>query len=239
MARRGERGSPVVRTEGLLVEKVDDETVILDTATHEVHCLSPFAAVVYTNCDGSNSVAELARLAGSRLDKPISEEQVEAALVQLEERGLMVALSQGISRRALVRKTALATAAITAAPLVTSIVTPAHAQLISPTPGCPRAVCSSQSEGDKFCNELGCPPIDDPDGPRDSCECELCCILLDQGRVASCPYDCNGTTPVNPPPCPPGSSPSNPGPGGCQDPNKHLDGECIQRPGDTSEPCAP
>jgi hypothetical protein len=222
----------LARSEGLLVEIVDSETVVYDTDAEEIHCLAPLAAAVFEHCDGSTTVKDLAGLASSGLGEPVTVEQVESALAQLEKIELVAAPPRGISRRTLVRKTAVATAAITATPLITSIVTPAYAQIISPTPGCPRGVCSSQGNGTTFCNNLGCP---DPQGlPRDSCECILCCVALGDGDVESCPYQCNGDTPVNPPPCPPTGTP-----GGCRPGQQgdFLDGVCLQRPGDTSEPC--
>jgi hypothetical protein len=232
MTRRRQLALPIARADGLLVEQVGDETVVLDTESHQAHCLSPLAAAVFGGADGRTRVEDIAGLAGAAIDEDVSVDQVEAALAQLDERGLLdrPALPGGISRRALVRRTAVATAAVAAAPLVTSIVTPAHGQTASAGAACPRAACASQGDGDPFCGTLGCPP---PDGsPRDSCECELCCILLSQGRVSSCPYQCNGTTPVNPPACEPGVGGCRPG---TQD---RLDGFCIQRVGDTTEPCA-
>lgn len=228
----------VARGEGLLIEAIGDETVVFDPERNEAHCLAPLAAAVFSHCDGRSRVEELAQLASATLERSVAVEEVEATLAQLEERHLLevpprvIVPPRRFSRRGFVRRTAAATAAVSAAPLITSIVTPAHAQIISPTPGCPRAVCSSQGNGDPFCNNIGCP---DPLGlPRDSCECELCCILLDEGRVPSCPYTCDGQTAVDPPDCPDGSTQ-----GGCRPDSTtdRLDGFCIQRPGDTSEPC--
>jgi hypothetical protein len=248
MNRRRQLALPVARSDGLLVEQVGDETVVLDTESHQAHCLSPLAAAVFGGADGRTRVEDIAGLAGAAIDEDVSVDQVEAALAQLDERGLLdrPALPGGISRRALVRRTAVATATVSAAPLITSIVTPAFAQG-SAVSRCPAMLCASQSAGDDFCNcanncpceESGaCEPDDvtacqniGQTAPRlDSCECLNCNELTAAGRADLCP----------PQPftqCPANSSPTNPQTGGCIDPNAFLDGRCLRIGGDSSDPC--
>jgi hypothetical protein len=255
---------PVGRSDGLLVEEVGAETVVFDSESKEAHCLSPLAAAVFAQCDGRTQIKDIAESAGSRLDEPVEVEQVEAALVQLEETGLLAAPpAGGITRRTMVRRTAAATAAVSAVPMITSIVTPAFAQSTPVDLACPTQLCASQSAGDDFCNCVSdCPCVDDQgnvvdpsdqctaDGgqycqeddctaceniggsaPRiDSCECLTCDELTAQNRADLCPQ-----APFTQ--CPPTSSPTNPGPGGCIDPNKFLDGRCFRVGGDSSEPC--
>jgi hypothetical protein len=241
---------PLARSKGLLIEQVGDETVVLDTETREAHCLSPLAAAVFAGADGRTRVEGIAELVSS--DEPVSAEQVYAALAQLDERGLLdrPALPadppRGISRRTLVRRTAVATATVSAAPMITSIVTPAFAQG-TPDARCPGSLCASQSAGDDFCAcNNTCPCVEagtcEPDDvqacaqvaetpPRlDSCECLNCDQLTDAGRPDLCPPE-----PFTQ--CPPGSSPQNPGPGGCIDDSKFLDGACLRLGGDSTEPC--
>ena len=157
MTYRPRHGPPLGRTEGLLVEEVGSETVVYDTDSREAHCLSPLAAAVYAHCDGRTATERLSELASTRLGEPVSPEQVDAALAQLEECGLLVAPPSGISRRQLVRRTAVATAAVSAAPMITSIVTPAHAQ--SPRLNCQNSQCASGQAGDAWCACVNtCPP---------------------------------------------------------------------------------
>jgi hypothetical protein len=236
----------LARSDGLLVERVGAETVIYDSESRQAHCLSPLAAAVFEAADGSTGVKELAAQAGSATGEQVDEAQVEAAIDQLEERGLLVLPPSGISRRTLVRRTAVATATVTAAPLITSITTPAFAQG-TPDARCPAALCASQSAGDDFCGcvnncdcvEAGtceaddiaaCEALNETPPRLDSCECLNCDQLTDAGRPDLCPSE-----PFTQ--CPPGSSPENPGPGGCIDESKFLDGRCLRIGGDSSEPC--
>jgi hypothetical protein len=257
----------MARSQGLLVEQLDDETVIYDTESKEAHCLSPLAAAVFAGADGSTGVKGLAERAGSSMGEPVDVKQVEAALSQLEERGLLVAPPGGISRRQLIRRTAAATAAVSAAPMITSIVTPSFAQN-GDTPvdlACPTELCASESAGDDFCNCVSDCPCVDAEGnvvdPSDQCtaqggefcqedDCTACENIGQQApRIDSCEcLNCSelSAAPINRPDlcpsqpftqCPPDSSPTNPGPGGCIDPNKSLDGRCFRVGGDSSEPC--
>ena len=241
MSRRTTDQFPVARVERLIIEEVGPETVVYDEDTGQAHHLSPLAAVVFARSDGRTSVTQLAELARSGLDEPVDEGHIKVALAHLDEIGLLAASPRTISRRTMLRRTGAAAGVAFATPVVTSIMTPAFAQA-SPGLDCPRAICASQSEGDAFCNCVNtCPGCPDPNNSDckcpddgglfvDSCECLNCDQLRDVGRPDLCPPQPHQQ-------CPPGSSPENPGPGGCTDPNKFLDGACWKMAGDTSEPC--
>ena len=87
MTRGPHQLPPLARSEGLLIEHVGDETVVLDTESKQAHCLSPLAAAVFEGADGTTGVEDLAERISS--DEPVSVQQVGAALAQLEERGLL------------------------------------------------------------------------------------------------------------------------------------------------------
>jgi hypothetical protein len=253
MGHMGDVSIPLARSDGLLIEHVGDETVILDTETKEAHCLSPLAAAVFAGADGKTRVDDIAGLISS--DEPVSVEQVYDAIAQLDERGLLdrPALPadppSGISRRQLVRRTAGATAAFSAVPLVTSIVTPAFAQT-SPGARCPAGtLCASQANGDVFCHcANACPPgspgggTECPgaglgEGPSfDSCFCAKCPTPGDPnpGQVPAgfeglCP---NFTT------TPPENCNGRPNAvAGCGGSTSDIDGICVPNDGDSSETC--
>jgi hypothetical protein len=213
---RGSHGRlPSARTEGLLLEDLGDEIVVFDAESKEAHCLAPVAAAVYAHCDGSNSVDELAALAGSRLGEPVAVDQVEAALAQLGERDLLASAPpttrRAFSRRSFVRKTAVATAAAAAAPMVTSMVTTARAQ---GTASCPNSACSSDGDGDLWCNVIGVPQ-------EDSCEC------LNASESAAV----GGPAPPENRPCT--EAEADAGTFGCSDTGNDVDGVCFLVPGDT------
>ena len=133
---------PEARAGGLLTEQVGDEIVVYDTESKDVHCLSPLAAAVFEQCDGRTDHAAIAESAGVRLGRPVTKDEVSAAIAQLEERSLLerppVLLQQGgVSRRDLAKKTAKLGAAVASVPLITSIVAPTAAMAATQIPlGC-------------------------------------------------------------------------------------------------------
>jgi hypothetical protein len=148
MPESTKEGFPVARSEGLLVEEVGSEVVVYDVDRHEAHCLNPLAGAVFASSDGHTSIGELAKLASERLDEPVSVEQVEHALDELERCELAtVPRVDGLSRRSFVRKTAVAGAVAVAVPMVTSIVTPAAAQTQSCRVG---AACNDKTDCPDF-----------------------------------------------------------------------------------------
>ncbi len=119
---RKDKRFPVARSHSLLTEQVDSETVIFDEETKQSHCLAPLASVVFAHSDGRTSSAQLAEIASERLGEPVSEEQVQVALAQLEERGLLSSpLSAGISRRAMIHRSAVVGTAAATATLIFTV----------------------------------------------------------------------------------------------------------------------
>lgn len=103
---------PLARGEGLLVETIGDETVVYDLESKEAHCLKGLAAVAFAHADGDNSLTDIAELAGYRLGRPVTEDEVGDSLAQLEEHGLVSASGpeqrDGLSRREALRTFAAA-----------------------------------------------------------------------------------------------------------------------------------
>ena len=135
------RRAPLARSEGLLVEKVGDETVIYDAVSKDAHCLKPLAAFVLEHCDGETRTAEIAALAEERLGEPMSEQTIGEVYDRLDAcslldspgaRALLGGLLEGVSRREAMRRIALAGAAAT--PLITTIMSPTPAMAVSTRP---------------------------------------------------------------------------------------------------------
>jgi hypothetical protein len=123
--------APAARSDGIVVEHLDGETLVYDLERDRAHLLNPTAAAVFALCDGRMTVAELAEQAGDRLGESISAETVREALERLAERRLLASRVpiDGVSRREVVRKGVLVGAgAAVAAPLIKSIVVPTPAQ---------------------------------------------------------------------------------------------------------------
>ena len=130
---------PVARNEDLLVEEIHDETVVFDTRSREAHCLSPLAAVVFSHCDGETSKDELVALAAEKLGEPVDAERVQDALAQLEERSLLAGQGRddGLSRRQMIKRSAVAGGVVASVPLITSVLPPTAAAAATATCGGP------------------------------------------------------------------------------------------------------
>jgi hypothetical protein len=130
------RVRPLARTDGLIVQSVDAETVVYDTATNKAYVLSPSASAVWRACNGKRTIRDLAQLLGN--DSPADEHVVWYALGELkdllEEPVTLPTHLSGISRRRFLRMTG-AVAAGVAIPVVVTMVAPAPAAAQSPA-GC-------------------------------------------------------------------------------------------------------
>lgn len=125
---------PKARDEGLLIERVGDETVVYDLENKNAHCLAPLAAVVFDLSDGERSAAKIAGIAGERLGTPVSEDDVVGAVGQLGDCSLLVdtpvldspvLVRDGHTRRQAIGKVAFAGAAAAfGGSLITSIAAP-------------------------------------------------------------------------------------------------------------------
>jgi hypothetical protein len=134
---------PRAREEGLLIEHVNDETVIFDTESREAHCLSPLAALVFEHCDGRTSSEGLAGIASEHLSEPVEPWQVDDALDRLQECKLLAVSAPrsegqgGTTRRQAIKRSAVTGGVLVAAPLITSVFPPAAAAAGSATCGGP------------------------------------------------------------------------------------------------------
>jgi hypothetical protein len=132
----------LARDEGLLVEHLNDETVVFDTETRQAHCLSPLAAAVFAHADGRTSNEGLADIASERLGQAVEPWQIDDALEQLQERNLLAIKAprapraeNGTTRRQVLKKGAITGGVVLTAPLITSVVPPASAASGSATCG--------------------------------------------------------------------------------------------------------
>jgi len=169
---------PAARSEGLIVERVGEESVVYDLESKEAHCLNPLAAVVFTHADGKSTTADIAELAGYRLGKPISEAEVAEAVDQLEAHALLdtpTVLGEGISRRQAVKRFAAVAGAATATPLIASVTAPvasAQGSLI-PTGSCcgnsSTSTCAGQNP--RCQSNHCCQALDNPAKSCNQCKC--------------------------------------------------------------------
>ncbi|HEY6329238.1 MAG TPA: PqqD family protein, partial [Blastocatellia bacterium] len=106
--------------------------LVYDLKRHKAHCLNRTAALVWEECDGRNTVADLARIIEAKLATPFTEEMVWVALDQLDRARLLSARItkpeeiSGMSRRELLKQ--IGVAAAVAIPLITSVMSPTAVQ---------------------------------------------------------------------------------------------------------------
>ena len=128
------------RIEDVELAREADEILVMRTGGDwEAHALNQSAAAVYDMCDGRASRNEMAAEVSRRTGLPADEEIVDVALAELADAGLVVleaSVTAGVSRRAVIRRLGLTSAAVALLPVVeTILVPPASAQYSSPAPG--------------------------------------------------------------------------------------------------------
>jgi hypothetical protein len=152
----------LARTEGIIVESLDGELLVYDLERDKAHALNEVAAWVWERCDGQRTSVEIARQLpasfGGGEDPAEAEEIILHALRQLSAQHLLVGdpeIPEGVTRRHLMRKLAVAGAVGVALPVVRSIVAPTAAQAatcLAPNQPCLSSVqcCSGICNGG-FC----------------------------------------------------------------------------------------
>jgi len=159
---------PRARQDDLVVEEVQDETLVYDLKRHKACCLNRTAALVWQHCDGQTSVANVAALLEEQFATPIDEAVVWMALDRLGRTHLLTepvtlpADAAQYSRRNMLRTLRRAAGISLLLPVIESIVAPlaaAQASCISaggclasspPCSGLP--ICGSPGN---CCNQSG------------------------------------------------------------------------------------
>ena len=80
---------PRARQDELVVEELQDETLVYDLERHKARCLNRTAALVWRHCDGRTSVAEVAALLEEQSATPADEAVVWMALDRLSRAHLL------------------------------------------------------------------------------------------------------------------------------------------------------
>ncbi len=80
---------PRARQDELVVEELQDETLVYDLKRHKASCLNPTAALIWRRCDGQTSVAEVAALLEEQTATPTDEAVVWMALDRLSRTHLL------------------------------------------------------------------------------------------------------------------------------------------------------
>ena len=134
--------NPKSRQTELVVQELPDGLLIYDLKISKAFCLNEISTLVYGLCDGHNSMTDIIKMLSRKLKAPVSEDFVWLALDGLRKENLLEeAQSYGstfnrLSRRKVVKRIGLA--AVTALPVVASLIAPAAIRAQSLTaPGQP------------------------------------------------------------------------------------------------------
>ena len=148
---------PRARKQGLVVQKLPDETLVYDLDRDLAHCLNQTSSLVWRRCDGRTTTKEIALSLTRSLKQPVDEKIVWLALDQLDRNHLLSEESfiprtvAGMNRREVVR--ALGVSAAIAIPAVISIVAPLPAQAAT---GCVSSGGSCASNPNICCSGCVC-----------------------------------------------------------------------------------
>ncbi len=138
---------PEARTEGIVTQEMPDEVLVYDLASNKAHCLNSTAGMIWKNCDGRNTTAEIRAVVEKETGKSVSDDVILLAVDQLRSTNLLVSNQvieqSGLNRRELIKRAGLAAAI--ALPLVSSIAVPSNV-MASASGLPPGAVCNSPIE---------------------------------------------------------------------------------------------
>ncbi len=161
---------PQARQDELVVEELQDETLVYDLKRYKAHCLNRTTALVWRSCDGQTSVAEVAALLEEQLVIPTDEAVVWMALDRLSRANLLsepVTLPSDkaqYSRREMLRKLRRVAGISLLLPVIESIVAPLAAAQVScvtlvQCQGFPKTACGGLpicgTSGTKCCQRQG------------------------------------------------------------------------------------
>jgi len=111
----------------MTIREIEAEMLIYDERTHRAWCLNRSSACIWQLCDGRNTIQDIAAEASKELGSALNEELVLLTIAELQEKGLLErdmvdALPRDLSRRKMIGKIGLATAALL--PVVAAITAP-------------------------------------------------------------------------------------------------------------------
>lgn len=140
---------PLARMENVVVQEMPEETLVYDLQANKAFCLNQTAALVWKNCTGTKTVAEIAEIVGKETKSSVSDEFVWLAIDQLNKDNLLenktetpTFMTTGVSRRDAMRRIGLATAV--ALPLVAALSVPSAAYAAN---SCVLATCTIDAGG--------------------------------------------------------------------------------------------
>lgn len=150
---------PRARSEGLIIENLEDEVLVYDLSRQKSHCLNQAAVLIWKHCDGQTSFAQMARIIKKEMNESATEQEIWLGLKQLagahllEERLNIPTDLAKVSRRKLIRRMGLTAATL---PLILTITAPtakAQGSCLERGAACTlnSQCCSGNCRGNGFC----------------------------------------------------------------------------------------
>ena len=154
---------PTAREHELVVQQVQNETLVYDLRSHRAHCLNATAASIWRRCDGLNSVSDISRLIAEEEALDVDVNVVWLGISELAEHDLLSpeeSMPSMMNRCEVVKKMG-ATSLLAVTPSVVTIDVP---NAIPSAVSCvctssPQCIAQAQCPSTTFCNTSGlCAP---------------------------------------------------------------------------------
>ena len=129
---------PRILNQEFSIQHVGEETLVYDERRHLAFCLNRVSSAVWTHCDGTHSVPQIAAALQTEFAQPVSHEMVDLALEQMQQNGLLepnphtdavLTTPTAISRRSMMSKAGAG--ALVMVPMIAAIMAPKAAQAYS------------------------------------------------------------------------------------------------------------
>lgn len=184
---------PQSRTDGILTQTLANELLVYDLHREKVLSLNESTSLVFRECDGTKSIAQISRVLTAEVGATISEDVVWMAVRQLKTEHLLELNDaietpfDGMTRREMVRRVGLAAAI--ALPAIFEVAAPSAAHAQSLVCG-PVGNCTFGSTTACICLPIALPGSNiNPDGCPCSTagDCSGNCTCQNPCTVGSCP----------------------------------------------------
>lgn len=192
------QNKPLSRSDNLVTQDSGKEVLIYDLQINKAFCLNEMSSIVWKECNGKNTVADISKILSRKLKENVSEDLVWIAVHQFKKDNLLIENNEfitpfdGLNRREIIKK--IGFASIAALPVISSIIAPTaiHAQSGGVCAGFtpPGLTCVPGNSTDL--SDDGCPCSGNP-------ECEGVCPTTPPGVPRYCAG--GGTGPL----CAPGN----------------------------------
>jgi hypothetical protein len=188
---------PLSRKHDIVIQEIDKEILIYDLSINKALCLNETSTMIWQECDGSKSVAEISRVLSRRKKANVSENIIWLALNQFKKDNLLADSTDfttpfdGLNRREIVKR--IGFASLVALPIIAAVVAPTALQAQSAGNCGPIAPCNGSGAictcvpimlpGSNV-NPQGC-PCQTPGDCTGDCNCGSPCTGV--GTQGSCP----------------------------------------------------